>query len=116
MNVKSLDETNKVDIRNEKLYDNGLHSTSFDIDPLNGLLQKVTVDAACTMSILTSSEAFNLYLHVYEGDTGGSLSLPTGEWVGGTVVDNTVTPSAHDLLKIHYDGTSFVYEYLLNLS
>lgn len=114
-NNNALDEVKVVNFNG--LYDNGNKSTSWTLAPENGQYQEVTLTGNGTMSITTPVGPTTIYLHVHQ-DAGGTnvLTLPSGLTVNGSAKANTLTGSARDLLMIHYDGTSYLFEYMLNLS
>ena len=99
------------------LYNNGTKNSAWTLAPNNGQYQMVTMTGSCTMSITTPTSPTTIYLHVHQDATGGhALTLPSGLTVGGAAKSNTTTASARDLLMIHYDGTNYVFEYMLDLS
>ena len=100
------------------IYDNGTKSANWTMDPMNAQYQKVTLGSSNTVTITQPDGPCIIYLHVYQDSTGGyTLTLPSGQWKGGTVQSNTTTANAHDLLMIHHMGSGvYVFDYMLDLS
>ncbi len=100
----------------DTFFNNGTETANFTIDPTNGQYQKITIDADITMALTNPAGPCTIYLHIYQGATGGSVTFPTAKWAGGTVKANTTTPTTgYDILTIHYTG-ALVLDMLQDLS
>jgi len=98
------------------VYDNGLRTGSWSLGFSNGQYQKVTINRSCIATIVTPTSPGTIHLHIYQGASGGVLTVPEGKWQDGVIKDNTTTPdTGHDLLVIHYTGSEYVYGMMQNL-
>jgi len=113
---EKIDNVKVVVFNGVGLYDNGTKTTNFSINPLNAQYQKVTINGDCTLAIVAPDGPCTIYLHIYQGTTGGKLTLPAGYWVGGDIKNNTLTPNTgYDLLMINYTGSNFIFGMMYNL-
>ena len=97
------------------IYDNGTKTTNFDIYPINGQYQKVSMDGSSVMNIVTPPSPCTIYLHIYHANDNNILTYPSAEWVGGIVTDVSTELNAHDLLMIHYTGSGYVLNLMKDL-
>ncbi|MCK5536819.1 MAG: hypothetical protein KAI79_08325 [Bacteroidales bacterium] len=100
------------------IFDNGVKIIDWELSYLNGVYQKVTINADCTLTLLEPHNPCTYYLHIYQGSQGNAkLNLPVLGWSNG--LQRTITPAAntgHDLLMVHYYGNNlYVFEMLENI-
>ena len=98
-----------------ELLDYGLVASSQLIDLRAAQYQTITVDAHINFTFTNPTGPATVYIHIYQGSSGGLVTLPDGEWVDGTPVSNTLGVDGHDLLMVHYDGTGYTYGMMSNL-
>lgn len=115
----SIRDVDAVTFSGTGLYDHGTLTTSMTYHPYLYQYSKLTLGGNVTLTFFANTGGpYTTYMHIYQDATGGrTLTLPTGEWVGGTPKTVTSTANAHDLLMIHFmGGSSYVYEMMQDLS
>ena len=99
------------------ILEHGLYTTDHNIDLGASQYQSIVVDANISISFTAPTGPATTYLHIYQGATGGLITLPEGEWSHGRIMENSITPNTgHDLLMIHYTGSGYIYGMISNLS
>ena len=100
------------------MHDNGIVDGDFDIDSINGQYQKIVVNSNCKLNMIPPDGPCTIYLHICQGEPGGSITFPDVYWPGGVPRANAVLPdgSGYDLLMIHYIGNDvYLFEMMQRL-
>lgn len=94
----------------DALFDHGTVTGNITFDPYtNSAMQKVTVDAAITITLVSTTglkPKMGARLTVIQGSTGGVVTLSNALTSGGTAITFTVGAGARDVLTLSTEGSA----------
>jgi hypothetical protein len=88
------------------IYDLGTTGGTIAPDPINGNVQKITLNSALTMNAFTSPVAGESLTLIIYGGTAYTSITSTMKFAGG-IKTLTGTAGCIDILSVYYDGTTY---------
>lgn len=110
MDEPTFEDTTLVNLKQVRgIYDNGNSGASKVITWTNGLRQKVTITADCTISFSGAIAGMILILEVIMNSPGEhDITLPTVKWPQGIVQIFDTAANKKNIIQILYDGTDYL--------
>lgn len=96
---------------------NGNSGAAKTIDWSASPVQRITLDASCTLTFTAPNGISDVLLHITQNGTGGySVTWPASvKWSGGTAPTITTTAGAVSVVRLFYDGATYWGDYTLDV-
>lgn len=96
---------------------NGNSGAAKTIDWSASPVQRITLDASCTLTFTAPNGISDVLLHITQNGTGGySVTWPASvKWAGGTAPTITTTAGAVSVVRLFYDGATYWGDYTLDV-
>lgn len=96
---------------------NGNSGAAKTIDWSASPVQRITLDASCTLTFTAPNGISDVLLHITQNGTGGySVTWPAAvKWSGGIAPTITTTAGAVSVVRLFYDGATYWGDYTLDV-
>lgn len=89
-------------------YNIGNLGSAYQIDLANGIKQRGTLNASCTLTAATPSGATTIRLRLVNSGVGNTITLSGIRWVGGEAPTLTTADAAENLIVLDYGNSGWI--------